>query len=101
MIRLYLAHPLLSRKWVRRAELNAEKQLGIELINPFYDEIEGIELPAHILSEGESNIIKMLDDGSLSWVEYNKKLDPDVIVTCDLKKIDTADGIVGVIPSYF
>ena len=36
-MKLYLAHPFNSRHKMREWELEVEKELGIELINPFFD----------------------------------------------------------------
>jgi len=36
-MRLYLAHPFSSRHKMREWELEVEKELGIEIINPFFD----------------------------------------------------------------
>jgi len=39
-MKLYLAHPILDRDWVRIEELKMEKEFDIELVNPFYDAAE-------------------------------------------------------------
>jgi len=39
MIDLYLSHPFDSRKYIRKWELEFEKKTGINLINPFYDNL--------------------------------------------------------------
>ena len=82
---LYLAHPLPCRKWVRKAELVAEEELGIKLVNPFYDQ-----------ERGDSVRLDELDNGSLSRDEYNADLDADVIASSDLSLIDKAQGTLAV-----
>ncbi len=81
-MRLYLAHPTLDRKEVRRMESELEKKLGIELVNPFYD------VP-------ERDDIDLIDSGlkSLFYQGINYK----EIVERDLKTIDSCDGLLGII----
>ena len=78
-MRLYLAHPIDSRKTVRAWELRVEQETGIELFNPFYDT--------------HREDIEELDRG------FRRKwdVDSDVIVRRDFRGIDESDGIVAVI----
>jgi len=81
-MRLYLAHPIVDREWVRKVELQLEKELNIELVNPFYD-------------AGERKDIVDIDAGRQSV--YGRELNAKKIVTGDLKAIDRSNGIVAVI----
>lgn len=77
-MKLYLAHPLPDRHWVREEELKLERRLGIELVNPFYDR--------------ERADIASLDNGTRQ--PYNSSLDPSFVVSGDLKEIDDSDGVL-------
>ena len=79
-MRLYLAHALRARHYVRRMELWFEARTGIELVNPFYD-----------ASERED--IAKIDSGKQA--PYGPGLDPVKIVEGDLKTIDACDGVLG------
>ena len=77
-MKLYLAHPFMSRKdvWIWEHEIEAE--YGIELVNPFYDtdredihRIDAGEMPRYTVSAG------VVDD--------------------DLELIEDCDGIVAII----
>ena len=59
--KLYLAHPILEREWIRKEEARIEQELGIELINPFYD-------------NAERNDMKRVDAGQLTVYDDNKPL---------------------------
>lgn len=78
----YLAHPILDRDWIRKEEIRLEEELGIELVNPFYDGPE------------QSNI-KAMDAGKRT--PWDGKYDPDWIVDKDLKAIDDARGLLAFI----
>jgi len=80
--KLYLAHPILDREWIRKEEARIEQELGIELINPFYD-------------NAERNDMKRVDAGQLTV--YDDKLVYKAIVEGDLKAIDSAQGIVAIL----
>ena len=77
-IKFYLAHSLLERKKIRRIEEQLEQELGIELINPFYDT--------------NRMDIQKIDKGRR--VPFSKKSDYKKIVEGDLKLIRGADGII-------
>jgi len=79
-MKFYLAHPIIVRKKVRKAELKFEEDTGYELINPFYD-------------ARERSDIKKIDQGKIR--PYSGVLDCESIVEGDLKTIDECpDGIV-------
>ena len=82
MTNLYLAHPILDRKRIRRIETELEKDLGIELINPFYDTAE------------RTDILK-LDSGRIK--PFSRRFNEKKIVEGDLKLIRAADGLLGII----
>jgi len=77
--KLYLAHPGPDRHWVRELELQMEKELNIELINPFYDRTE-------------RNDIKKIDAGKMSL--YSGRLDAKGIVEGDLAAVREAEGVL-------
>ena len=78
MTKLYLAHPIVDRHWIRELELQMEGRLGIELVNPFYD-------------DAERDNIQQLDAG-MTHHEYDKSLDPEYIVKGDLAAVERCDG---------
>jgi nucleoside 2-deoxyribosyltransferase len=77
-MKLYLAHPLPLRAWIRKIELEIEKDTGIELLNPFYDtgrdDIEDIDAGR----KGRS-------DPSLDFIN---------IVEKDLSNVQKSDGVL-------
>ena len=77
-MKLYLAHPIGERHWIRQKELEIEKETGIELINPFYD------LPRPEIVEIDAGKEKPMGE-SLDYVK---------IVNSDLLTIYESDGIV-------
>jgi len=77
-MKLYLAHPLVERKWIREIELYIEKETGIELVNPFYDT--------------ERSDIKDIDSGIKT--RFDPDLDYTGIVDNDLNAIDNCKGVV-------
>lgn len=79
-MKLYLAHPFDSRKYIREWELEFEKRTGIELVNPFYDVVR--------------NDVKKIDAGKCRRYE---KVEPKEIVERDLNYIKESNGLVGVI----
>jgi len=78
-MKLYFAHNFLQRKEFRKLELKLEKDLNIELFNPFYDD----------LSRKEE--MEALDSGSNRW---KNKLGggSEMIVKRDLKNLAECDG---------
>jgi hypothetical protein len=79
MVRYYLAHPILDRKWVRKEERRLERTLHIELANPFYD-------------GPERGDIKSIDAGKV--MPYGIQLKPNEIVFGDLNEINKSNGLV-------
>jgi len=57
----YLAHPVLSRKTVRKWELQFERKTGIELINPFIDVEREEEENLHASEAGNYDGVKCQD----------------------------------------
>ncbi len=82
-MKLYLAHPILSRDEVRKAEHKFEEETGIELVNPFYDNIE------------RGSDITEIDSGERK--PYSHKLDYRAIVESDTAAILDCDGMVAVL----
>lgn len=80
-MKLYLAHPFDTRKWVRDWELEVEKRLGIELLNPFYDAV------------GRTDIEK-IDAGRR---ERYEQINPTELVSRDLQHMRKCDGLVGIV----
>ncbi len=82
-MRLYLAHPLDDRKWIRQWELNIEAQTHIDFLNPFYD----VERPD----------IVAIDAG----IQKKYQSDPNVVVNRDLLNIQKSDGLAAFITGTF
>lgn len=82
--KLYLAHPLVRRHEIRRLELLFEKETGIELLNPFYDNPEG------------RKDIERLDLGEYVARTLKEKEKGREIIDADLKLIDSCEGIVAI-----
>ncbi len=78
-MRLYLAHASVDRHRVREIELRLEKELGIDLRNPFYDK--------------EHVNIRRVDSGE---IVRNSQQDADRIVADDLEFIDSCDGLLAI-----
>jgi len=76
----YLAHPLDSRKRIRKWELEMESKYDVELINPFYDV--------------EREEIKNIDVGRKGRYEG---LDDIELVQRDVGFIANSDGIIAII----
>lgn len=87
-MKLYLAHPILSRADIRDKELKFEERTGIELVNPFYD-------------GDEVRFIRPLDEGKITLQEYAAHLNENgkwkEFVRGDLKAVERNDGVVAVI----
>lgn len=82
VMKLYLAHPILDRDWVRQAELRMESEIEIEFDNPFYD-------------GRERGDIKAIDAGTTQ--PYDVTLDYADIAKGDLEAIDYCDGLVAIV----
>jgi len=72
----YLAHPFESRKNIREWELKVENELGIELVNPFYDK--------------EHASVVDIDAGR----KDRYQVEPKDIVDPDILEIVKSDGVV-------
>jgi len=84
---LYFAHNFNNRKEFRILELQLEKELGIDLLNPFYDVPERKEE------------MKALDSGKVKkWCVS----DPTYLVARDLKNLASCDGLLTIVekPSF-
>lgn len=80
-MKLYLAHPLVLRKKIRKIELKIERETGLELENPFYDDICG-----------NRHDVKQMDKGKME--RDDSILDYKQIVENDLTAISKCDGVV-------
>lgn len=80
-MKLYLAHPLDSRKEIREIELKVEAETGIKLMNPFYD-------------CGRTDIVE-IDAGKKT--RFDENLDFVGIVNNDIYQVYDSDGIVAFI----
>jgi nucleoside 2-deoxyribosyltransferase len=80
-MKLYLAHPFDLRYEVRFWELFIEKETGLELINPFYDQ--------------ERFDVGDIDAGRVT--RSSAELDFNGIVRNDLGLCDIADGAIAVV----
>jgi len=79
-MKLYFAHNFLQRKEFRELELYLERELEIELFNPFYDDKTRIEE------------MKALDSGNTGW-ESRLSGGSEMIVKRDLKNLASCDGL--------
>jgi len=82
-LRFYLAHPFDDREWIREWESETEKELGIELLNPFYD--------------SERADIVDIDAGRSERYD----VDPRFIIEHDVGIILCSDGIVAFVTGSF
>jgi len=80
-MRLYLAHPFDTRHEVRAVELQIERDIGVELLNPFYDT--------------DRTDVVSIDAGRN---ERYERLNPVQIVERDLELIRNGDGVVAYVP---
>ena len=81
---LYLAHPFLTRRRMRKWELNFERKFGIELHNPFYD----VDRPD--IQKWDEN--KFLKDYRYNPLEANQIVHKDLAAINKIK-----DGIIAYI----
>jgi hypothetical protein len=80
-MKLYLAHPFDARNWVRSWELEVEKRLKIEFLNPFY----GVP---------DRTDIEKIDAGRQ---ERYAQIDPTELVNRDLQHMRKCVGLVGIV----
>jgi hypothetical protein len=90
-MRLYFAHNFNHRKGFREIELRLEKELGIELFNPFYDDITRTE-EMNLMDNPEKT-----EDRNQAphheWCIVNHKM----LVARDLKNLVKQDGLLTII----
>lgn len=79
--KLYLAHPLEKRKWIREVELKIEEDTEVELLNPFYD-------------IGRDDIYRM-DRGEIE--RSSSDFDYISIVERDLEALHSCNGVIAYI----
>lgn len=79
----YLAHPVLTRKYVREWELEIEKKYNIDLINPFYD-----------VGGPECENIRRLDNGESLKLFFKYE---QYLVHRDIATIANSDFLIAVI----
>ena len=81
-MKLYLAHPFDSKDYIREWELKTEEELGIQLINPFYD-----------TDSEENKLVVEIDAGRKERYDA----DSQKIVRNDLELIRGSEGIVAIV----
>jgi hypothetical protein len=87
----YLAHPFESRELVREWELGAEKRLGIELVNPFFD-VPRADLPLLDVTKVMTREERQKALVETFGMEYGR-----AIVEPDLSHIRDCGGVVAVV----
>jgi len=85
MVRYYLAHSLHSRHKIRKWELRIEKQLNIDLYNPFYDAVR--------------SDIELIDMGLLEPFDSNRRSAKE-IVKMDLEALTKCDGLIAILSGF-
>ena len=83
-MKLYFAHNFNNRKEFRELELKLEKELNIELLNPFYD------------ASDRKEEMRLLDEGKSFRGE---KVYAEEVVKRDLKNLASCDGLLTIIES--
>ncbi len=99
MLKLYFAHNFNNRKEFRELELKLEKELGIELYNPFYDNPERKEEMAEL----DARESKDTDRIKAFKNKFNRDNDDaGLIVRRDLTAIADSDGLFTIVekPSF-
>ena len=77
----YIAHPFNSRGYIRSWQLRIQKGLNIKFINPFYPK----------------RVYEKYNKEDMSCNNYYKILDYKSIVNEDIKLIDKADMLLGIV----
>jgi nucleoside 2-deoxyribosyltransferase len=98
-MRLYFAHNFNNRKDFRELELKLEKELGIELFNPFYDDPDRGEE----MKELDARMAKAKDRIQQFKNRFNRDNDDaKEIVRRDLKNLAASDGLITIVekPSF-
>jgi len=88
MKQFYFAHPFESRKNLKYMQKKIEKELGVELVNPFYD-------------GPEAKLIEEVDRTGQDCHEYESRTNPKFIVEKDLREIRKSDGVIAVFDKHF
>ncbi len=83
-MKLYLAHPMDLRKEIREIELVLERETGVELFNPFYD------------NPGREYDLEEIDSGAKDKWDVES---PSAIVYGDLSNLLRCYGVLAIIPS--
>ncbi|MHA1437963.1 MAG: hypothetical protein ACTSPD_10335 [Promethearchaeota archaeon] len=99
MLKLYFAHNFNNRKEFRKLELQLEKELGIELYNPFYDDPTRQEEMAEL----DSRMATAKDRIQQFENRFNREQDSaEMIVKRDLKALAGCDGLFTIVekPSF-
>jgi nucleoside 2-deoxyribosyltransferase len=99
MLKLYFAHNFNNRKEYRKLELKLEKELGIELFNPFYDDIDRKEE----MEELDKAVATAKDRIGQFKNRFNRVQDQAKdIVQRDLKNLASCDGLFTMVekPSF-
>lgn len=96
IISLYFAHNFNDRKKFREIELQLEKELGIELYNPFYDDISRAEEMSELDSQ-EIDAIKRM--GQFENKFNRSQESAELIVRRDLTAVAKCRGLVTIIES--
>jgi len=91
----YFAHNFNDRKEFRKIELELEKELNIELFNPFYDDPSRQEEMAELdLREAnDENRIKQLHAKNFKNRFNTDEVDANLIVRRDLTNLAKCDGL--------
>lgn len=95
-MRLYFAHNFNDRIKFREIELQLEKELGIELFNPFYDDPTRVEEMKELDSREVNDVkrIKELQEKKTFKNRFNTdNADAELIVRRDLTNLAKSDGL--------
>lgn len=99
-MRLYFAHNFNERKKFREVELKIEEVLGIELLNPFYDDPARAEEMKELDARDADASVRI---ANLTANPFNRDEDrPEVIVQRDLVNLAKSDGLITIVekPSF-
>lgn len=95
-LKLYFAHNFNNRKEFRKIELQLEKELNIDLLNPFYDD------PSRKaeMEELDTNFTNAKDRIKSFENSFNRKQESaELIVKRDLTAIASCDGLFTIVES--
>ena len=98
-MKLYFAHNFNNRKEFRELELKLEKELGIELYNPFYDDPDREEE----MRELDNRLANAKDRMQAFENRFNRDNDSaEMIVKRDLTALASCEGLVTIVekPSF-